>query len=61
MKDLCLTCKNHKSCPYGHETWAEFLYKVEDDIEEIVEEYEGIKLKPNVKLLVIECNEFREM
>jgi len=57
MKDLCEQCQDYKVCPYGQD---DFIHKVEDDVEEIIEEYEGIKLRPNVKLAIAECDEFKE-
>lgn len=56
MKDLCEQCRNHATCPYGQ---VDFIQKVEDDIEEIIEEHEGVALRPDVTLGVMECNKFR--
>lgn len=58
MKDLCEQCEFHESCPYGQ---IDFLEKVTDDIEEIIEDHDGVDLKPDVTLGVIKCNTFVEV
>ena len=57
MKSLCEQCRRYEVCPYGQE---EFINKVEDDITEIIDQYDGIKLRPNVELLIAVCDEFKE-
>lgn len=56
MKDLCEQCKVYEGCPYGQE---DFILKVEDGIEEIIDNHEGVELRPNVELVIAECDEFK--